>query len=346
MRFPGISKRPRSLAPIISAAGCAAALIAMAPIAHAVSASPSSPSPAASPTPSPTPSPSPLPTPSPSPTPPPPTPTPVNAFLSLDVTAGDPNTQITVNGGAFLANESMTLIWDPPANKVAGGANADSSGNFTTHVKPFTGDAPGVHRLCASVPPNPCATFTLQALAASPSPSPQESPSPSPDTSPSPTASPTASASPTPGAATLNGLDVMLKPPFVFLPIIGGAGLAIALIYWILSIVMRPRQKPLKSVAVSHLASRPDYSSGFGAPPPAPAPAPPPPSAWADVAPPAVAPPEPAPAETPPEGQPPVAAENAQAFPQESPAPAPEAAPPDLAAAPDEPPDLPEPGDY
>ncbi|HXI96192.1 MAG TPA: hypothetical protein VNG04_08690, partial [Candidatus Acidoferrum sp.] len=141
-------------------------------------------------------------------------------------------------------------------------------------------------------------------------------------------------------------LDLMLKPPFVFLPIIGGAGLAIALIYWILSIVMRPRQKPLKSVAVSHLASRPDYSSGFGAPPPAPAPAPPPPSAWAEVAPPAVVPPEPAPAETPQEGQAPAAPENRQTFPQESPAPAPEAAPPDLAAAPDEPPDLPEPGDY
>src|SRR5260370_1373538 len=103
----------------------------------------------------------PTPTPSPSPIP-------TNAFLSLDVTAGDPNTQITVNGGAFLPNESMTLIWDPPNNKVAGGAVADASGNFTTHVKPFTGDPPGLHHLCASVPPNPCASSTLQAVAGAP----------------------------------------------------------------------------------------------------------------------------------------------------------------------------------
>src|SRR5260370_23590 len=69
----------------------------------------------------------PTPTPSPSPIP-------TNAFLSLDVTAGDPNTQITVNGGAFLPNESMTLIWDPPNNNVAVGAVAHASGNFTTHA--------------------------------------------------------------------------------------------------------------------------------------------------------------------------------------------------------------------
>ncbi|HEY4912639.1 MAG TPA: hypothetical protein VIJ91_01815 [Candidatus Dormibacteraeota bacterium] len=101
----------------------------------------------------------------------------------------------------------------------------------------------------------------------------------------------------------------------MILPIIAGIGLAIALIYWILTIVRRPRERPLKSVAVAHLASRPDYSAAFGAPPPAPAPAAPPPSAWADMTSPA-------------------------------PAPAQEAAPPDIPAPPDEPPDLPEPGDY
>ncbi|MHB8611861.1 MAG: hypothetical protein ACYDAL_05465 [Candidatus Dormibacteraceae bacterium] len=259
----------------------------------------------------------------------------------MDVTAGDANTQITVNGGAFLLNESMTLLWDPPNNKVAGGANADSSGNFTTHVKPFPGDQPGVHHLCASVPPNPCASFTLQALATTPTP--QPSPSPSPDISPSPTASPTFdTASPTPVASTLNGLDLMLKPPFVILPIIGGAGLAIALLYWILSITMRPRPKPLKSVAVAHLASRPDYSAAFGAPPPAAAPPAPPPSAWADVIPTTSTPLTPdsiqGPADT--------AEAASQAPAAEPPAAVPEAPRPDIAAAPDEPPDLPEPGDY
>jgi hypothetical protein len=284
---------------------------------------------------------------SPCPTPPP-TPTPVNAFLSLDVTAGDGNTQITVNGSAFLANESTSLYWDQPS-KVAGASNTDGNGNFTTKVKPFSGDPPGLHHLCASVPPNPCASFTLQATAASPAPSPTpaDSPSPSPDTSPSPSASPSAeTATPTRDAATPSGLDVMLKPPFVILPIIAGIGLAIALIYWILTMVRRPREQPLKSVAVAHLASRPDYSAAFGAPPPAPAPAAQPPSAWADVAAPAPAPTEAAPLESPSEGQPPATSEAAGPFTEEPPAPPSGSAPPDIAAPPDEPPDLPEPGDY
>jgi hypothetical protein len=287
----------------------------------------------------------------PTPTPPPPTPTPVNAFISLDVTAGDPNTQITVNGSAFLPNESTSLYWDQ-ASKVAGASNADSNGNFTTKVKPFAGDTPGVHHLCASVQPNPCATFTLQPLAASPTP--QESPSPSPDTSPSPSPSDSpiaGTASPTPVASTLNGLDVMLKPPFVILPIIGGAGLAIALLYWILSITMRPRQKPLKSVAVAHLASRPDYSAAFGAPPPAAAPPAPEPSAWADAMPATAAAAAPESVEPPAEA---AASDSAEATsmaaadepPTPTPTAAPEPPPPDIAAAPDEPPDLPEPGDY
>jgi hypothetical protein len=245
----------------------------------------------------------------------------VNAFISLDVTAGDANTQITVNGSAFLPNESTSLYWDSPT-KIAGASNADANGNFTTKVKPFAGDAPGVHHLCASVQPNPCASFTLQAAAATPTP--DASPSPSPDTSPSPTASPTPdSPSPTPIAATSNGFDLMLKPPFVILPIIAGLGLLIALGYWILSLVLRPRPQVLKSVAVAHLASRPDYAAGFGTPPPAPAEPAPQPSAWADVHPAAPAPPPPTP-----------------------PATVPEAPPPDLPAAPDEPPDFPEPGDY
>src|SRR6202171_4231403 len=133
-------------------------------------------SPTPTPPPSASPSPSDLPSPSPSPSP---SPVPVNAFLSLDVTAGPPDTQITVNGSAFLANESTSLYWDV-SNHVAGASNADANGNFTTKVKPFAGDAPGVHKLCASVAPNPCATFTLQAPVASATPS--RSPSPTPTT--------------------------------------------------------------------------------------------------------------------------------------------------------------------
>jgi hypothetical protein len=230
-------------------------------------------------------------------------------------------------------------------NHVAGASNADANGNFTTKVMPFAGDTPGAHKLCASVAPNPCATFNLQAAAASPSPS----PSPSPDTSPSPS-----SPSPTPVAATINGIDLMLKPPFVILPIIGAAGLALALGYWILTLLMRPRTQTLKSVTVAHVASRPDYSAGFGTPPPAPAPVGPEPSAWAEPVVPraATAPPEAAPLDTAPPDAPLTETPPVETSPFDT-------APPDISAdeqpqsvdepmpaSPDEPPDLPEPGEY
>jgi len=325
---------------IIGAATSAVVLVAFAPMAYAhlrteCGTASSSPCPTPTPTPS-------------------PTPIPVNAFLSLDVTSGDLNTAITVNGSAFNPNQSTSLYWDQP-NKIAGASNADANGNFTTRVKPFATDAPGVHRLCASVLPNPCASFTLLAAATSPTPSP--SPSPSPSASPTDSASP--DASPTPVAATISGFDVLTKPPFVILPIIGGLGIAIALGYWILSLVMRPKEQVLKSVAVAHLASRPDYSAGFGAAPAAPAPPPPTPSAWDDVAP--AQPPPPsssAPEPEPPPPEPSAWADVAAAQPEpsawadvapaqpEPPPPAAEPELPEIPASPDEPPDLPEPGEY
>ena len=151
----------------------------------------------------------------------------------------------------------------------------------------------------------------------------------------------------------------MLKPPFVILPIIGAAGLALALGYWILTLLMRPRTQTLKSVTVAHVASRPDYSAGFGTPPPTPAPVGPEPSAWAEpvVPPAATAPPETAPLETGPAETAPADAAPSETAPTEtSPF---DTAPPDVAAheqpqagdepmpaSPDEPPDLPEPGEY
>lgn len=273
-------------------------------------------------------------------TPPPPSPSPIpaNAFISLDVSAGDANTLITVNGSAFLPNESTSLYWDQPT-RVSGAANADANGNFTTKVKPYPGDPPGVHRLCASVPPSPCASFTLQAAAASPSPT--DSPSPTAGASPSPTASPNDSASPTPVAAKLNTFDLMTRPPFVILPIIAGLGIVLALGYWIVSTVMRQRKQPLQSMAVAHLATRPDYTAGFGVAPPVPDAPAPPPSAWADAIPP-TAPAGPAPG---PEVAPTAAAPEAP--PPAAPAdPAPSSAFGEVTpAAPDDPPDFPEPGD-
>jgi len=231
-----------------------------------------SPSPAASPTPAATPSPSPS-----------PSPIPVNAFLSLDVTAGPPTTVINVTGGQFLPNQQMALYWDGPAH-AAGNATADANGSFNTRVKPFNGDAPGVHKLCANVEPKPCANFALQSATPTPS------ASASPTDQPSP--SPTDEATPTPQAATparinttLSGFDVISKPPFVFLPLFGIGALLLALAYWAFSVLRRPRRlAPLPSAAVVHRATRPDYTAAFGAAPARPA-DPPTASAWSETMP-------------------------------------------------------------
>ena len=214
------------------------------------------------------------------PCPPSPSPIPVNAFLSLDVTNGAANTVINVTGGQFLPNEQVTLYWDEQT-KVAGGATADSGGSFNTRVKPFSADAPGVHKLCASVPPNPCANFALESATPTPSASPTP-PTPSPTASPD--SNPTATPITSPVAATLNGFDVISKPPFVFLPIAGAVAIALALVYWLMSVVRRPRALALPSAAVVHRATRPDYSAGFGTPPPHSADAPVP-TAWSEPAP-------------------------------------------------------------
>jgi hypothetical protein len=190
----------------------------------------------------------------------------VNAFLSLDVTAGPPTTVINVTGGQFLPNQQMNLYWDQPA-RVAGAATADANGSFNTRVKPSANDKPGVHRLCASVLPNPCANFTLQAATPTPSPSPTPSESPSPSPSPEPT--PSLVATPARINTNLNGFEVISRPPFVFLPIFGVGALLLSLAYWAFSALRRPRRMaPMPAAAVVHRATRPDYSAAFGAAPP------------------------------------------------------------------------------
>jgi len=71
-----------------------------------------------------------------------------------------------------------------------------------------------------------------------------------------------------------SGLDVITKPPLVFLPIIALLALLATLAYWVL---MRGDRTPvLPSASVVHRSARPEI--GPVAPPPAP-PAPPPPLA-------------------------------------------------------------------
>jgi hypothetical protein len=53
-----------------------------------------------------------------------------------------------------------------------------------------------------------------------------------------------------------SGLDVIMKPPFVFLPIIGLLALLAAIAYWLL---MRQDRPPvLPSASVVHRSARPD----------------------------------------------------------------------------------------
>jgi hypothetical protein len=204
-----------------------------------------------------------------------PTPIPTNANIALDVAAGGPNTQITVSGNSFLPGEQMSIYWDTPT-KVIGSAKADGGGNFANvHVKPFAGDRPGPHRICASVNPYPCARFELQG---SPTPTPAQAPSPADSPSPSPTASAVSSARLTPlDTSPPNNLDVLLKPPFIFLPVIAALGILAALVYWLLSVIPRP-QRRLANASIVHRSLRPDYRppADDNIPPQPPWPAPPP----------------------------------------------------------------------
>jgi Fibronectin type III domain len=260
-------------------------------------------------------------------------PVPSAATIGLEPTAGGATTDITANGQSFLKNESITLYWDNSSH-VAAAVVTDDTGAFTKVVRPFSGDNPGVHKLCASVPPKPCASFTLQGP---PTPTPN---APTPADSPSPAGIPPASAIRT-GGGGIGGLDVLLKPPFVFLPIIAILGLIGVIAYWALAVRRRPPAPT--SATVTHLATRPNYASSFprsapAVPPAGSSPAPPQPpaqSAWdAPVVPtaPAAAPPQPSPPQSPAPPEVPPAA----------PGPPP---PPVWPAAPDEPPDLPEPSD-
>jgi hypothetical protein len=170
---------------------------------------------------------------------------------------------ITVSGYSFNPNESIGIDWDRATTKVIGSAVADQYGNFTgVKVKPFAGDPPGPHKICATVEPQPCAQFELQG-ATSPTPSTSPLPSPSPSGSPSPSDSPTPSVIAVPVGSS-SSLDVLLKPPFVFLPIVAILGVLAALAYWLMSSSGADRPGGLPSTSIVHRSVRP----AFGGPAP------------------------------------------------------------------------------
>jgi hypothetical protein len=144
---------------------------------------------------------------------------------------------------------------------VIGSATADGKGNFSgVKVKPFAGDPAGLHKICASVPPQPCAQFELQGTP-TPTPSAPTSPSESPSPAGSPSPGETPSATPTPlvlpTAADTNNLDVLFHPPFIFLPFIAALALVGAIAYWVFGTVAR-RPRVLPSASIVHRSVRPE----------------------------------------------------------------------------------------
>jgi hypothetical protein len=280
-------------------------------------------------------------------------PYPGGASIGLQPSAGTATTAISVTGQLFLKNESITLYWDT-TNHVAGTVVTDDNGSFTKVVKMYSGAKTGTHALYANVQPKPHANFALQVT---PTPTPTTSPGESP--SPSSTETPQASGPRTGGGGGggISGLDILTRPPFVFLPIIGILGLLGVLIYWAVSSRRRPMAP--SSASVVHHATRPDYMEPF---PSTPRSMPVAPSASSPVAP--VQPAQPPPAQSPPPGlqgppaferppvvpTPPAFQPPPAAVPPPAPQPPPQGpvqwpAPPNPAAAPDEPPDFPEPSD-
>jgi hypothetical protein len=284
-------------------------------------------------------------------------PLPTGASLGLSPTGGVLTTLLTVTGDGFLKNEAITLYWDLTSH-IAASVVSDGNGAFSRVIKPRPLDKPGVHKLCANVQPRPCASFALQGA---PTPAPKVTPSPVDTSSPSPSPVETPASGARAGGGGISGLDIITRPPFVFLPIIAILGILGVLAYWLFS---RRRQLPPAAATVVHRATRPDYMAPFptgGSTPAAPQ-GPPQPSAWDApvqytppvqpyvppvVQPPPAGPPPPTPYAPTPYVPPPVP-------PQAPPPPPPPAtpprtvewpAPPNPLGAPDEPPDLPQPSD-
>jgi hypothetical protein len=172
---------------------------------------------------------------------------------------------VTFSGNGLDANTILPVLID--GNHVAD-VNTDGGGSFSVQLAvPDIGA--GGHQVCVSESNgNACAGFTVEAAPAS-TPTPTSSPSPSP--SPSPSGSPPALATiPTSGGTS--PLALLIKPPFVFLPIIA----AIALLAFLALYLWRVRPTPpIGEVTILHKAPPPRvYESLPEAPPPIPAPQP------------------------------------------------------------------------
>jgi hypothetical protein len=193
-----------------------------------------------------------------------PIPTPRGSIF-LNPGSATPAAKVTLSGSGLDPSAILHVLFDSnPTIDI----NTNGSGNFTAQLTvPDTAPA-GTHQVCVGESNgNVCSAFTVEAASAS-----TPSPSPSPSVSPSP--------SPSDGlitiASTAGGgtspLALLIKPPFVFLPIIA----AIALLAFLGIYLWRLRQAPpISEVTILHKAPEPRPYGQDPIPPPTPAPAPP-----------------------------------------------------------------------
>ena len=195
-----------------------------------------------------------------------PIPTPRGSIF-LNPGSATPATRVTFSGSGLDANQILAVLFD---GAHVSDINTDGGGNFTIQLVIPDNAPAGNHQICIGESNgNVCSGFTVEAApAATPTPTDTASPSPSPSASPSPV---TAAAA---GGGGSSPLALLLRPPFVFLPIIA----AIALLTFLGLYLWRVRPTPpIGEVTILHKAPAPRlYEQQPAAPPPPPAPAPPP----------------------------------------------------------------------
>jgi len=173
---------------------------------------------------------------------------------------------VTFSASGLDPNQNLAVLFD---GNPLGSIDTDGSGNATIQLAVPDSAPVGNHQVCVRESNgNVCSGFTVEAA-----PSPTDSASPSPSPSPSSTASAPAAAAPQGGGSS--PLALLIRPPFVFLPIIA----AIALLAFLALYLWRARPAPpIGEVTVLHRAPPPRAYQPQPAQPPAPpaAPAPPP----------------------------------------------------------------------
>jgi hypothetical protein len=193
-----------------------------------------------------------------------PTPTPVltpRGSIFLNPGSAPATSRVTFSGSGLDASQILAVLFD--GNHV-GDINTDGSGNFTIQLAVPDTAPPGNHQVCVTESNgNVCSGFTVETGAAT-APAPSASPSPSPSPS-----GPAVAA--TPDAGGSSPLALLIKPPFVFLPIIAAIGLLafLGLYLW----RVRPTA-PIGEVTILHKAPPPRVYDQDAPPPPAPPKAP------------------------------------------------------------------------